>query len=722
MKVKLRRFWLFVDRALSQSLLRQTGILAVMFLVALLVSFMFLSFSGFEWREFCRTNNLTTWFFPIYLLLDPNAINSMYFSGAAHGWMLFASVVAYIFSILIFNGMIIGIITNAMDRRIESYRSGQIHYLKSGHHIIMGYDDMVPSIITEIFAREKDTYVLLLVSEPAEEIVENLKLSVANDLLDRIIVNSGHRTDKDCYSDIHLESAAEIFVVGNRQTPAHDAMNVECIDSIERYLKEGHFQSVPKSITCVFEDFDTYEAFKTSEIFGGLTNLKIDFVPYNFYEGWARQVLVQGKYREKCNPDKELAYPSVYGAGILPDEKRRVHIVFVGITNLSVAFAKEAAHLLHFPNFEHDNAMKTRITFIDINADKEMPLFISRNRHFFEVQPYIYRDFSVGDTSECLRNEHLSTKIKDTGFLDVEFEFIKGDIFSKQVQDEIRCWATDRQKQSLSIFITMTNQRRNFITGMNMPDEVYDNDIPVFVRQDRADSFVTKLREADCGKNLEHYTVENGVLHKMARKGKYANVYPFGMNDMAYCNEDYAYRQAKLINFLWREAEKNNYIIPDYAVLDNMTDEDIWNKANEYWKKDSKGKPFTIALKWSNLYSAYNFTSKLAILRAMRGLAPDDASHDMDMVSDAECQALAIVEHNRWNVEKLLMGYRKASDIGIIEDRYACKEFSGDLKKNKDLFIHHDIRPFKALEDVGKLDIVKYTPWILKKANVEERV
>ncbi len=714
MKVKLRKFWLYVDRALSQSLLRQTGILAVMFLAALLVSFVFLSFSGCEWREFCDNNNLAIWLLPLYLLLDTNALNALYIGGNVHGWMLFASSLTYLFGIFIFNGMIIGVITNAIDRRIESHRNGLIHYLKSGHHIIMGYDDMVPSIITDIFERNDEAYILLLTSVESSKITEMLKKSVAKNRLDRIIVNYGHRTAMEYYADIHLESAAEIFVVGNRQTLAHDALNVECVDSICRYLKDGDFLSVPSRITCVFEDFDTYEAFKTSEIFSDLNGLKIDFIPYNFYEGWARQVLVQRKYREKCNPDKVLSYPSIYGNGILPEEKRRVHIVFVGITNLSEAFAKEAAHLLHFPNFEHDNTQKTRITFIDINADREMPLFITRNRHFFEVQPYIYRDFSEGRTSdENMREEQLSKNINKKGFLDVEFEFIKGDIFSKQVQDEICSWSTDRKNQSLSIFITLADQRRNFIIGMNMPDDVYNNEIPVFIRQDRADSFVTKLRESDLEKH-PYNTVVKEVLVKSERRCRYANVFPFGMNDMAYCNEDYAYRQAKLINFLYKEADFGKYRFPDLLVSDAMSDEDaIWNKANGYWEK------LTIALKWSNLYCAYGISTKLAVLRAMRGLSAEDSSRDTDGLSDTEIGELAAAEHNRWNVEKLLMGYRKASDVGIVEDKYLYPEYSDELQKNKKFqFIHHDIRPFEDLNDVKLLDyeIVKYMPWILKMA------
>ena len=98
----------------------------------------------------------------------------------------------------------------------------------------------------------------------------------------------------------------------------------------------------------------------------------------------------------------------------------------------------------------------------------------------------------------------------------------------------------------------------------------------------------------------------------------------------------------------------------------------------------------------------------------MRGLAADDASRDLDGLTPEEAGYIAAVEHNRWNVEKLLMGYRKARPE---EDKYVHPEFEQDFKPNKkQLFIHHDIRPFDALDDIKDLDyeFSRYIPWILK--------
>ena len=130
----------------------------------------------------------------------------------------------------------------------------------------------------------------------------------------------------------------------------------------------------------MFRDLDTYAAFKTSEIFKEVGKLGIEFVPYNFHAGWAKQVFVKRVYKDFDIHGVEYPYPAVYGNGITPDNDKYVHLVFVGTTNLAVAFAMEAANVLHFPNA---NKKRTRITFIDINADKERDEFITRNRHFF---------------------------------------------------------------------------------------------------------------------------------------------------------------------------------------------------------------------------------------------------------------------------------------------------------------------------------------------------
>ncbi len=717
MKQKNRRgLWLKFDRLLSKSLLRQFAILGAILVVALALSYLMLSWSGAEWEKFCDAEHLNKYLLPLYLMTDSNALNNLYMGSDnthVHGWMLIASSIIFLFGAFVFNGIIIGIITNSIEQRVNEHKEGHIHYLKSGHYVIMGYDEMVPSFISHIFDKDKDAYILILTAKETVGIREILLKSFSEKQMERVIINYGHRISTEAFKDIYLEAAEEVFVVGNHSNAAHDAINVECVDSICRYLKEQ--KEKPNRITCVFKDLDTYAAFKTSEIFNSVKDLGIEFIPYNFYSGWAKQVFVKRLYRDFDNPGTEYRYPLVYGKGIKQDDDKYVHLVFVGTTNFAVAFAMEAAHVLHFPNFA-TKGVRTRITFIDVNADKEKDEFITRNRHFFEVQPYYFYDLTnekdEKKEEQGLRKEYVIFTGKDRDFLDVEFEFIKGNVFSKEVQDEISKWASEHKddKQCLSIFLALADQRENFVMGMNMPDEVYDNEVPVFIRQNRSDNFVTNLRNVDTKKEDEKFTysvVKDGEVKSKERDARYAHIYPFGMNETAFSADDHSLKRAKLINYLYSTANYETYKFQGILVLDAIPEAKIWEEANAMWQK------LSVALKWSNLYNSYTMRTKQRTLRAMRGLDIDDESRDYDTLKDYEAEQMAIVEHNRWNVEKLLMGFRKPRKA---EDKYAYTEFAGKLKKNKDLFVHHDIRPFNQLTTIKELDyeFARYIPWIMK--------
>ena len=179
------------------------------------------------------------------------------------------------------------------------------------------------------------------------------------------------------------------------------------------------------------------------------------------------------------------------------------------------------------------------------------------------------------------------------------------------------------------------------------------------------------------------------------------------MNETGFSEDNHSLKRAKLINYLYHIADYNTNKFPKPCDIESISEFEIWEKANQYWKDIS------VALKWSNLYSAYAIRTKLASLRAMRNIDLDDKSRDMIPLSDYEIEEMAKVEHNRWNVEKLLMGYRKPHRD---EDKYNCDVFASDLMLNKKCYIHHDIRPFDKLDNISELDkeFSRCIPWIMK--------
>ena len=757
------RFWLKFDRSLTHGMWKLVLGVLVAIGVIWAVSSLLCFNDGF--RQLCDNKGVSPLLLPFYLLIDTNALNNLYINDGPQlpGSMLFFCTCIYVVGLVIFNGVLISLFVNFFARRKQNYEQGTARYKLSGHYVIMGYDDMVPSVINNLLGKKlgkkPEAKIVVLSAVETVKIRERLRKAVERKYMDNIIVYYGHRIAKDYYPSLCLEYSEEIFVVGKRTLPNHDAVNVECVKNIYAYLDEyrkkkkvlqrvavgvkniydyldkqkhgfrclieqtgklkdcleNKLTECPRRITCVFEDFDTYAAFQRADIFLR-KNSPMEFVPYNFYVGWAKQLFVKRRYnhnRDNHNREwYEYEYPAVYRNGIGLDDEHYVHLVFVGTSTFAVVLALEAAHIFHFPNATRkEKPLKTRITFIDINADTEMRLFRTRNRHLFEIQSCLYRDLSRPEPASEIIAPTVFTGT-DADFLDVEFEFVKGDIYSSSVQNEVSRWAQDKQ-QYLSLFFAHANQRDNFCLSMNMPDEVYDNEIPIFVRQDNADTFITELR---CTEPLEQkqeqkfYIIAEGAKveedKKRKHKQRYAQVFPFGMNNAAFCNNTDSWWQAKLMHYLYSRIKDDAF--PDRDTLNKIDKDELCRNANEKWRN------LTVSNKWSNLYAVDSFPCKQASVEAM-GTA-------LNQLTSVQTEIMAKVEHNRWNVEKLLMGYRKPRDF---EDKYTLPDDAEhtkdreDLKGNKQYFVHADIRPYEQLDNVKQLDkeIIKYITWITDNAD-----
>ena len=688
---KLRKWFLIFDRTFSEKIWWQIIILLGFVIVALLIGLVICYF--LTYGENGKKVNFFEW--ALYLLIDGNALSSIYTDNYPEGerpWLsiLFA-ILGSLLGVVVFGGMLISVLSNMLERRIENFRKGKNSYVIDNHYVILGYDEIVPSIIKQI-CTNKDAYVLLQSSLPSEDISEKIHSSIAQDCEKRVIIKNGHRTSVNDLEELKLNQACCIYIVGDRTKPSHDAMNIDCMEKVCEILEKNKDKGLPESITTVFEDQDTYAAMQVADLFDNIRDLGIEFIPYNFYADWAKQMFVDCRYTD----NDEQRYPFIDGNGITEEDHRHIHLVIVGTSNFGVTLGIEAAKMLHFPNFKKEQNL-TRITFIDLNADKEKDLFMTRYRHFFEIQSHWYNE-----------KKYPATKFKgeSADFLDVEFEFIKGDVYSMQIQKQIAEWASD-ETQLLSLVFAMRDSRHNMAIAMNLPDEVYERNVPVFVRQNSSSKFLAKLHEKS-GMPAKKIVVENNEAKEIPLKGRYANLYPFGMTDIIFDIDKRVQRMAECINHLYSKCEELKWArIPTHEEVQNCT----WDEIHKKWI----GLP--VALQWSNLYSAYNIAYRIHTIKAMR-----HSDAEITDITDKEAETLGRVEHDRWNVEKLLLGYRKPSEA---EDYYSKRNFINGKKvkamKNahKEMFIHCDIRPYTELDEIQEIDkeIIRYIPWFIEMAN-----
>ncbi len=171
---KRQNLFLFrFDRILSQGLWSQLLLLATLMLLAFVFANVLLLLSPIDWAQYCEGKGISRWVAPLYLLIDGNAFTSVY-EGTANEWTVFLSCVIYIIGVFLFTGMMVSVMTNMIERRVEKHRDGLVFYLKEGHYIIMGYDDTISSFIHHIFDKDPDARILIFTSREAFKVREKL--------------------------------------------------------------------------------------------------------------------------------------------------------------------------------------------------------------------------------------------------------------------------------------------------------------------------------------------------------------------------------------------------------------------------------------------------------------------------------------------------------------------------------------------------------------------
>lgn len=406
------------------------------------------------------------------------------------------------------------------------------------------------------------------------------------------------------------------------------------------------------TVSVLFEYQTTYAAFQVSDL-AEEWRKQIDFHPFNFYEEWAKKLLVKRHYGEE---NAKVEYPALDREPITWESDRYVHFVIIGMSRMGVALGVEAAHLLHFPNFCRDKRLKSRITFIDADADKEMNFFRGRYRHYFDLSLSYYRNMEqIEKVHTILPNQIYG---KEVNFLDIEFEFIKGQAETPEIQQLLAQWAKDPQ-QELSIAICLNFPPQSMAMGLYLPDVIYDQNIPVFIRQETSSALLDML---------------NNRIKKESLN-RYSHVYPFGMLTNCFDLDRHSTRRAQLVNYIYDF--KNKYKSSPAACPSESELLDGWNKLQ-------------VALQWSNLYCADSVDLKLRSLGF--GTTPP-----LRLTSE-QIELMAEVEHNRWNMEKLLLGYSKPTP----EEEEKCKDNAVRKEYKTKRFVHTDIRPYYQLDEGTK--------------------
>lgn len=439
MNLLTRLFALHFDRSFSGKGWRQLawlfGVIVTVFLLIYLVSFAFIfpEPSLEEWTGIDKDVPMGRLLQLICLFIDPGNIVEV------PPYLRWFSLLVVVLGLILFCGLLISVISNMLERRVERYREGDIVYPLQNHIVIIGFDNMVPTLIQQICddTHYGNCHILIQSTQPAQEIRSKIHTELDAKNEKRIVVLRARRDSIEELEKLYTTKAREVFLIGERDEHDHDSLNIDCLKKIVDIHKRCNKCSLIP-FTVLFEYQTTFAAFQLTDLSAEWRKY-IEFHPFNFYEGWAQKILVSRRYGkgENC-----IEYPPLDREAITYESEKHVHLVIIGMSRMGVAIGVEAAHLLHFPNFCRDKNIKSVITFIDENADREMNFFCGRYRHYFEISSTHYYDMSKDERHERFV---LPTRFKgkDADFLDVEFEFIKGRAETPAIQNLIKEWVHD---------------------------------------------------------------------------------------------------------------------------------------------------------------------------------------------------------------------------------------------------------------------------------------
>ena len=688
-----------LDRWLNRGFWFKVGLIV-------LISFAVFGFSAFiVWKFFYKcvpyANELTNkdiWWQLYYYFADPG--NQMSGKGVQG-----SRVVGFIFSTLgsiFLSGLLISTITNSFERMSDSWRSGFSYYKLKNHIVIIGSDQMVYGLVNQLLG-STDLTIVVMTSTDVEQMRNTLWASLMNKGdKSRIVVNYGQRDSEIFLDKINIAYASEVYLLGDTSEfdnieNYHDSLNVHCLTLISKQCKAINRTS---RLKChVFFDYKTtYHIFQYADLNSEITRY-VDFHPFNFYDFWARKVLVAGRSKEGNISYKPLDYIPITSK----DSEKFVHFIVIGMSQMGQAMALQAAHIAHFPNYEK---AKTKITFIDANGKVEMnefkqkcgELFKVSHSTFIDADAWLEANQNKTDSKEVdygkfkteyhIADEymHLVAENEKQDFIDVEWEFIKGHDHNTLVQHMLNKYVNE-ENAIITVAVCLNITHMSLRSAMSLPKKYYENNVPILVQQRKTATMVSTL-------NGEGFDEDH------RKRLLYKNIQPFGM-----VTECYDLNIVSSVEI----CKKISYVYNHFFTFDNLAVKIDMEKANQIWDNT------VISKRWSNIFAAASIPTKLRCI----GIDWDiNRIYNLDELTEEQVALLAEIEHNRWNVEELLLGYRpvhKDEDEEIDADKSKKKEY-------RNRFIHYDIRPFSELktDDRGRKAniydevIVRSLPLILK--------
>ncbi|HOO28205.1 MAG TPA: hypothetical protein PLU43_07045, partial [Lachnospiraceae bacterium] len=156
--------------------------------------------------------------------------------------------------------ILIGIISTGFEEKLNSLRKGLSRVLETEHTVIVGFNDEIYTILTELIeanSNHKNACIVILDEADKEEMDEEIRSHISDFKTTRIICRSGSCTNKHSFHLISVETARSVIV--NRED---DFQVIKSILALTSYLKETGAFTNSAHITALIHHKENLDAAK----------------------------------------------------------------------------------------------------------------------------------------------------------------------------------------------------------------------------------------------------------------------------------------------------------------------------------------------------------------------------------------------------------------------------------------------------------------------------
>lgn len=615
-KYRKKTFKYSLDQTLAKGIWGQLGLSLIVFLLVfdLAATFYVIEYSNGGSKAFAD-------------FISPVSIREGAYGSEIIPWV---PIIIYLLGVVVFTGLVVATINRIAATRAENYKLGHSTYRKlKNHYIIIGYGDTCVPLISNLknrHAKGKMPYVIILTNQNVPDIRRDIQTQLP-DIENAIIIYSGNLNSESQLRRLNINTAREVFVLGEGYGSGRDSMNLECAKKIKA-IRQEHSSDILR-VNVQFDKAMSYSTIKQITIpkdyYSHNGNDVTYLRPFNFFENWAR--MLWGTFA--LNTYRTL------DRGQMADNDKHVHLVIVGFDNMGMALMLEALRLCHYPNYDEASGRnKTVITVVDNHMDELLPLLKSRYRNINQIS-------------------------------DIELQFCNNSVEDHEIRKMLKKSATSPDT-ILTVAICLNDPDLSLSTALSLPDSLFFN----IVRNEQG------YDEVVLNKNVEilvRQQMQSGLAELLSNENdRYHNIKIFGTFDKGMDDKLVDDIMPMIINAFYEYSyggkfsvdTKNYASFFEYAKAEP---EKALYDAYRHWI------PLNEDMRFANryqieIYRTYNVYRKLL-----------DENHEI----------LYRMEHLRWCADRCITGYLDTHSFVNPDGKLGIKDKK--LKLHYDIVPYNDL-------------------------------